>query len=645
VTSDAPVLHAELLDESELGHLLAFVERMAGIGTFVWEPGRRAAWSRGMFDLLGVDPAARVPAMETFLARVHPDDRELVRQAHLRLLSGAPTQTAVYRIALEDGTVRWVRSVTEIARGAGDTGDRLTGTLVDITAIHQAADELARANALLAETQRAAGLGTYVYDMSTRRMEWSDEMRRICGLAPDVEIDATLVERLTHPDDLERQRVWGQAVARGESMPPLSVRFLRPDGGERRLEARSRRVKLGSGRTLILGVSIDVTERVALEERLRDAAKLDAVGTLAAGVAHDFNNYLTVVELQLQALRTRGAAPGSAAGEAAVTAALEATRQCGVLTGQLLAFARKQPGATRRLELGAVVDGVLALFRRVAGPTIDVRVERAPGPVHVDGDGGQLEAAIMNLAINARDAMPGGGTLTIAIDVVELAAGDPLLHGTAPPGAYARVRVEDTGTGIAPEHLPRIFDPYFSTKPHGKGSGLGLASVYGTVRQHGGLVHVESALGRGTRFQVLLPRAAHDADTAPTAPGPAPAPRLRGSVLLVEDMAPLRNALAAILRGVGLTVHVAGDGVEALGVLAEHHVDVILSDVLMPRMGGRELARRAAELHPEVRIVLMSGYNEGDALAGATPVLLHKPFGPDDVLRVLGESLGFPPRT
>jgi signal transduction histidine kinase len=425
-------------------------------------------------------------------------------------------------------------------------------------------------------------------------------------------------------------------------MPPLLTRIVRSDGQIRHLETRSRRMVSEDGSPRLLGVSMDVTARVELEAQLQQAAKMQAVGTLAAGVAHDFNNYLTVILFQLGELRRQG--PGGVAGTA-VDDALHALEQCAALTRQLLAFGRQQPSSIAALDLGALVQRVAGLFRRMARPDIAVTVDIPDRPIPVDGDAGQLEGALMNLVVNARDAMPSGGTLRFVLEQRELPAGDPLLEPTSAPGRYAWLRVTDTGSGIAAAHLPRVFEPYFSTKAPGSGSGLGLASVYGTVRQHGGFVKVDSELGCGATFSVYLRLRDESRLPGDVLPSDPLVPALRGlRILIAEDVEMVRRTLEAGLSRAGARVTTEPDGAAALARLASGlEVDLVLTDLIMPRMGGIELAREARKLQADLPFAFMTGYADNEVLGDLVrhdprSPILNKPFTIEDLVRALGRT-------
>jgi PAS domain S-box-containing protein len=603
----------EVLPLGERGSILAEVEAEIGIGTYVWEPGARVLWSEGFFRLLGLVPGPIESLV--FFERVHPEDRARVAMAWQVAATEGRVDPIEYRLVQPEGAVRYV-----IGRGSatveGGRVVRVVGTLIDVTEAHEGNERLAEALALLADTQRAAGAGSYVFDLTTGRIEWSDELYRMVGLDPgDPVVDAAYAANVVHPDDQARQAEWTARMLAGEEVEPLLVRCRRHDGSTIYLESQSRLVQRRAG-PCVIGLTIDATARVELENQVRHAAKMDAIGTLAAGVAHDFNNYLTVLSVELDAV-SRGRRPASAEAFASMADAVD---RCAGLVRQLLAFSRQHPFRPQPVDLAAQVDAVVKLFARVASPDVRITAELS-APVVVRADPAQLDGAVMNLLINARDAMPTGGDLIVELTEQALAA-----------GRFARLRVRDTGVGIAADVLPRIFEPYFTTKSPGGGSGLGLAAVYGTVHQHDGWVDVVSTAGQGATFDVFLPL---DGGVPARAASGSKPPAVRLRILLVEDVAEVRTALAALLEDEGHVVEEAEDGAAALARLrAGEAFDLIVSDVVMPRLDGMSLARAVAAEAPSLPVILMTGGSDArdESVAAAW---LDKPFSREALLAAL----------
>jgi nitrogen-specific signal transduction histidine kinase/ActR/RegA family two-component response regulator len=392
----------------------------------------------------------------------------------------------------------------------------------------------------------------------------------------------------------------------------------------------------------VFGIAKDLTVQRGLEEQLRQAQKMEAVGRLAGGVAHDFNNLLMVI--QNYGGFVSAELPIESASRSDLDEVLKAADRAADLTQQLLAFSRKQLLKPRRLDANRQVLNVARMLRRVIGEDIILETELEPALWPVYADPGQLEQVLMNLAVNARDAMPEGGTLRLRSANVAIDAERERERSDLVAGHYAALVVEDTGVGIEPGELPRIFEPFYTTKGPGHGTGLGLATVYGIVKQSGGHIHVDSAPGRGSRFTVLLPRREEPGADEATAMTEA-LPRGTERILVVEDEAPVRRTVCRMLERLGYGVLEAVHGAEAIGLIASstERIDLVLTDVVMPELHGRALAEWVTESAPRLRVLYMSGYtDDGIVQRGLTRSeisLLQKPFTQGALARAVRECL------
>ena len=441
----------------------------------------------------------------------------------------------------------------------------------------------------------------------------------------------------TQPDGRPSRELAQARVLAALTGEPQSFEWchLRPGGEPFDAEVTLHRVDL-PGRTLLQAVVRDVTDRheaeaarQQLEEQLRQASRMEAVGRLAGGVAHDFNNILTVIlgtsELALVRLR---------AGDH-MRADLEEIRRsaqrAAALTAQLLSFSRKQVVAPVASDLNVLVSGALEMLRRLIGEDVELVLEPAAAVETVLVDRTQLEQVLVNLVVNARDAMPHGGRLVIATGGAELTDADARERRGARPGRFVRLEVSDDGAGIPPELLAHVFEPFFTTKEFGRGTGLGLSTVYGIVRQSGGFIELESTPGEGTRFSLYFPGVPAAPQAAATA---EPDSHAQGneSILLVEDEAVVRDLTRRVLTDLGYTVHAAGSGEEALKLAGDPamRVDLLLTDVVMPGISGRQLHDRLVRMRPGLHVVFMSGYTANilapHGVLEADTVLLQKPF-------------------
>jgi PAS domain S-box-containing protein len=397
------------------------------------------------------------------------------------------------------------------------------------------------------------------------------------------------------------------------------------------------------GSPMVLKLGMDITERKALEAQLLQAQKMEAVGRLAGGVAHDFNNLLMAIMGYSELIRT-SLVEGDPLYKYSEDI-LKATERAASLTQQLLAFSRRQVTQPQVLNLNRVAADLEKMLRRLIGEHIDLEIIAAPHLEAVKADPGQINQIIMNLAVNARDAMPTGGRLILATDNIEFTASHECRFENIPPGRYVRLTVTDTGSGMDAETLDHIFEPFFTTKEVGKGTGLGLPMVYGIAKQNGGCVDVESRPGQGTTFMIYLPRI--EAAVEASAPRVSLAAKLEGSetILVVEDEDALRTLLCRFFRLYGYDVLEARHGGEAL-LLCERHpgpIHLMITDVVMPQMSGKDLAHRLAPLHPEMAVFFMSGY-AGSDLTGygeieSSQYFIPKPFRPMDLVKKVRDFL------
>ena len=441
---------------------------------------------------------------------------------------------------------------------------------------------------------------------------------------------------LRHPDDAPEIGALLAEVIRGErDVFRREARYIRKDGETVVVQLAVALARDADGQPdYVIAMAEDVTEQKTLEERLRQSQKLEAIGRLAGGVAHDFNNMLTAIG-GYTALALEHAEPGSAL-HGDLEEVRKATDRAALLTRQLLAFSRKQVLVPELLNLNGVVVELETMLRPLIGEDVVLTTDLDPALGPIEADPGQLQQVLMNLVVNARDAMPNGGRVTITTANAEVGENDDSIQ----PGRYVTLTVRDTGEGIDEQTLLQIFEPFFTTKEAGKGTGLGLATVYGIVKQSGGYVAVESEVGVGSSFTIYLLRAdgvvQQQSESFPVpvleAPPPEPADPARSPVrvLVVEDEEVIRGLVDQVLRAEGYEVALAGDGDEAIAVAGRMPVDILLTDLTMPGIGGQELADRLRERTPGLKVLFMSGFAEGgDFSASALPpqtAFLEKPF-------------------
>ena len=601
-----------------------FITRITVDGDFLYL--NRLAPGFEMKDVLGTSVDAYVP----------PEFRERARRA--------------MRAARETGTVQEYATLGRVS--ADKVGHYLTrvspvienGDVTSLVMIATDVTALEESRTLLQVALNATGLGIWTFEPSSGGGSWDETTRRIFGMPTEAaEPNLSLVvEQRVHPDDRPRVREGLAEAVRTGRYGPLEHRIVLPDGELKWVAASGVAVKDHEGQVVrIVGSVMDVTHRRALEARLLEAQKLESIGRLAGGVAHDFNNMLTAilgnVDIAASMRSTDEVRP--LLDEIRLTAERSAA-----LTAQLLAFARRQLIEPKELEPGALLTRIEALLRRLLGERISLTISlNSVGWVRVDAS--QLEQVVLNLITNARDSLPGGGRVALQTSDVVLALPEAERHPDLSPGSYVVITVTDDGDGIPAAALPQIFEPFFTTRRGG--TGLGLATCYGIVKQSGGHIGVDSEPGRGAKFSVYLPRAASAGAIAPA--GTPPTPRVGGSerVLLVEDEAVVRSIIERTLSRASYRVVVATSGDEALQLRdADGPFDLLVTDVVMPGVNGWELGRRLRERWPALRVLYISGYTEdvvkdGGVVDPSVP-FLQKPFLPVDLLARVRKLLDAP---
>lgn len=637
------VTASERLRRSE--ESLALAQEIANLGHWEFDlHGTEHLWSTQMFRMFGV-PEGRVPGLEEFLVLVHPEDRQSVYQHIEEIVKSGVASHNEWRTNPEHGPVRVFDARAMPIRNATGVVYKLVGTLLDVTEKRLAESAQRESESRFKVYVDAAPDAIFVSDEYGAIQEVNEAAATLFG-CPKLSLVGRPLTDFIAVDDLPRYLAEMAGLrAAGRASGEFGVRRL--DGTARRAQVEG--VRLSPSRTL--SFAKDVTEHKEAQDALRQAQenlhhaeKMQAIGQLAGGVAHDFNNQLTTVLAFTELLRRE------------VTNSEDLTSYCdqimgGIkrasdLTAQLLAYSRKGKYQSVQVDLNELVLEVSTLLQRTIDKKVDVQLELPSTPCATLGDPTQLQNVLLNLALNARDAMVDGGRLMIATRLV-VGSDVPRVGalGVINGGSYVEIRVIDTGIGMTPEVLARIFEPFYSTKAPGKGLGMGLPSVYGAVVAHHGAIRVLSEVGRGSTFFVYLPAVEVKLATeAPIAP-PEPAPRRSARIMVVEDEPTLRGAVCTVLTHLGHTVKGCANGREAIEHYRGHwrELDLVILDMIMPVMNGKETFLALKAINPEVVALLASGYSlEGEAeevLRSGVKGFLQKPFTMEDLARGVTDVL------
>ncbi|HVG45936.1 MAG TPA: PAS domain S-box protein [Longimicrobium sp.] len=639
-------LRAELLERERVARADAeAAERrlrdlVEGLDAVVWEaeshPARFTFVSEQARALLGHPPERWLDEPGFLPSILHPEDRGWVLELSAAAAAAGRDHALEYRVRAADGRTVWVRDTVRVT-GVVDGRVRLRGVMVDVTVRRRADDEARRLAAIVEATEDAV----VAKALDGTILSWNAGAERTFGWREDEVVGRTIFE-LIDPARHDEERAILARVAAGERVSRYETE--RPARGGGRVVVSltvSPIFDAGGGVQCAAVILRDVTDERRLQAQLRQAQKMEAVGRLAGGVAHDFNNLLTVIRGNA-AFLVDDLPPSSPLREE-VEEIERASQRASDLTRQLLAFSQRQVLQPRVVDLNAAVVEMKRMLRRLIEEDVAIEVTIAPGAARVTADPGQVEQVVLNLAVNARDAMPHGGTLGISTSAAsvppEPREGWPYY---VPAGDYVRLEVSDTGVGMETQVLQHLFEPFFTTKP--AGTGLGLSTVYGIVKQSGGYVWAETEPGAGSRFVVLLPPARDDVQAAPAGLEAGPGSAGGATVLLVEDEESVRSLARRVLGRAGYRVLEAGGGRQALEVAAAHEGDIelLLTDVVMPGGGGPRLAEAMARVRPSTRVLFMSGYPGDSITHHGLPLdvdLLAKPFTPAALLHRVADAL------
>jgi PAS domain S-box-containing protein len=582
----------------------------------------RLAATRGGEVALGY-PATELEG-QALDGMLHPHDRDAVLAQIAALRGGTGVGGFRCRLRRRDGGYR----VVDWACARPDEDGVVLAAGRDVTEEVRIEERLRASEARVRAFNDRSPIGVYETDLRGEVVYANHRLQEIWGVGPGELADGSWVERAHAGDAPELLAGLEDPVSQATEREGL-LRLTLPDGRVRRVVVRSALRCDADGAVIgTIATVEDVTERLTLEEQLRQAQKMEAVGQLAGGVAHDFNNLLTVIrtysEFLLEQLDEESPL------RADTIEIQKAAGRAASLTRQLLAFSRKQALDPRSIDVNEIVRGMEPMLRRLLGEDIRIELRAAQALGTVKADAGQLEQVVMNLAVNARDAMPQGGTLTIETAEMQLTETMRGGHGVI-PGPYVSLVVRDTGVGMDRATRARVFEPFFTTKEQGRGTGLGLSTVYGIVKQSEGYIWCDSTEGVGTTFTVLLPQL-----PAPACASDEPAEQLSdggsGVVLVTEDEDPVRSLSRRILEREGYTVLEARDGREAIRVAAGYpgRIDLLITDLVMPNVGGTELFAHLRVLRPDLRVLFVSGYTDDDivrrGLSDRYSAFLQKPF-------------------
>ncbi len=626
--------------------MVSSAARIAGMGSWEYDIAHdRLVWDDETIHIFGIERHAFAGNAAAFLDLVHPDDRKAFQATQAEALASSGITEMEFRIVRPDGKVRQVYYRGQVTRHDDGKPVQCTGMIMDVTEQRQAVKDLSESQERYEAAIRGSEAGLWDWNLLTNEVFYSPRFKELLGYG-DAEFPNVLSSFLNslHPDDHAGVQLAFKRHVKERA--PYNVEYrLRARSGEYLwFNARAQALWSAEGNAYrMAGSIVDISDRLSLEAKYHQAQRMEAVGRLAGGIAHDFNNMLGVILVHCESLEQR-LAIGSPEWHSARQIKTASTRSAD-LTRQLLAFSRKQILLPTVLDMNASVGELSSMVNSLIGDDIELVIRPGKNLGYVKADPGQIQQVVMNLVMNARDAMPHGGRVAVETGNVDLKAQE---IGNLPviPGPYVMLSVSDNGCGIAPEALQHIFEPFFTTKEQGRGTGLGLATVYGIVKQSEGHIAVESTQGKGTTFRIYLPRTKDE--PAPPAAEPAQTRNDSGveTILLAEDEPMLREIVRMQLEGAGYTVLEAPNGKEATELAQKHseRIDLLLTDMVMAGgTNGVELAANLNATQPGIKVVYMTGYTadviDPKGMEDMQDRILQKPFSGASLLRKIREVL------
>ena len=644
----------DITDQKRVEEQLRIAQMAGGVGTFEYVDGYGTASVSPQFcALLGLHPARDLP-VRTINGLVHPGDAPII-DTSASPSEGAGSQ-AEFRITRPDtGQVRWLTRRGEYLRDVEASGFRFSGVIYDVTDAKRIEEQLRTLNDTLEirvaertqERDRIWQVSQDILGVADVAGSWlsaNPAWTRVLGWSPDAIVGRNS-DWLRHPDDETQARAAVAGANRGETLT-FEARYRTRAGNYRDLTWT---VVPFEG--LFYCVARDVTDQKAqtaalelAEEQLRQSQKMEAVGQLTGGIAHDFNNLLTGITGSLDIIKRRMSAGRTDDIARFMEAAQTSAQRAAALTHRLLAFARRQSLDTKPSNINGIVLGLEDMLQRTLMESITFETVLQPDLWRAMSDANQLENALLNLSINARDAMPKGGRLLVETSNVSLDSAYAAVNDGVEPGDYVLIRVSDTGTGMSPDVIAKAFDPFFTTKPIGQGTGLGLSMIYGFLKQSGGHVRIESKEGQGTTVGLYLRRAQMNEEAIEIVLPKSPQPGQGETILVVEDDATVRLLVTEVLKTLGYCYLEAGDAQTAIPMLAsDTQIDLLITDVGLPNMNGRQLAEIAREHRPELKVLFITGYAQNAMVRGGFLApgmeMINKPFALDVLSDKISEMI------